>query len=75
MGDEGMVVGGGGLEGYFGEQGPPAGIQECFEGFHRGCVDYLGWQFVTKWDSVNGEGQLATVRTTSLLVELVGMAA
>ncbi len=28
------VVGGGGLDGYFGEQGLPAGIQECLERFH-----------------------------------------
>ncbi len=31
---------------YFGEQGLPAGIQECLERFHRGCVDYLSQQFV-----------------------------
>ncbi len=42
------VVGGGGLAGYFGEQGLPAGIQECLERFHRGCVDYLSRQFVPK---------------------------
>ncbi len=35
------VVGGGGLDGYFGEQGQPLGIQESLEGFHQGCVDYL----------------------------------
>ncbi len=28
------VVGGGGLDGYFGEQGLPPGIQECLERFH-----------------------------------------
>ncbi len=39
-------MGGGGLDGYLGEQGLPVGIQECLEGFHRGCVDYLSWQFV-----------------------------
>ncbi len=33
------VVGGGGLDGYFGEQGLPVGIQECLERFYRGCVD------------------------------------
>ncbi len=32
------VVEGGGLDGYFGEQGLPAGIQECLERFHRRCV-------------------------------------
>ncbi len=42
------VLGGGGLEGYFGEQGLSVGIQKCLEKFHRGCVDYLSWQFVTK---------------------------
>ncbi len=36
-----FVVGGGGLYGYFGEQGLPVGVQECLEGFHRGCDDYL----------------------------------
>ncbi len=49
------VVAGGGLDGYFWEQGP-VGIQECLERFHRGCVDYLSRQFVLKWDSSNGEG-------------------
>ncbi len=66
---------GGGLDGYFGEQGLPVGIQESLERFHRGCVDYLSRQFVPKWDSQNCEGQLVTVRTASLLVELVGVAA
>ncbi len=28
------VVRGGGLDGYFGEQGLPVGIQECLERFH-----------------------------------------
>ncbi len=64
------VVRGGGLDGYFGEQGLPAGIKECLERFHRRCVDYLSRQFVPKWDSANGESELATVRTASLLVEL-----
>ncbi len=64
------VVEGGGLDGYFGEQGLPAGIQECLERFHRRCVDYLSRQFVPKWDCPNGE--LATARTASLLVELEG---
>ncbi len=68
------VVGGGGLDGYFGEQGLPVGIQECRERFHRRCVDYLSRQFVPKWDSPNGEGELATARTASLLVKLVGVA-
>ncbi len=63
-------VGGGGLDGCFGEQGLPAGIQECLERFHLGYVDYLSRQFVPKWDSSNGEGQLATTRTASLLMEL-----
>ncbi len=67
-------MGGGGLDGYFGEQGLPVGIQECLERFHRGCVAYLSRQFVPKWDNPNGEGELATMCTTFLLVELVGMA-
>ncbi len=68
------VVGGGGLDAYFGEQGLPVGLQQCLERFHRGCVDYLSRQFVPKLDSPNCEGELATVRTASLLVELVGVA-
>ncbi len=60
------VVRGGGLDGYFGEQGLPVGIQEC--------VDYLSRQFVPKWDSPNCEGELAAARTASLLAELVGVA-
>ncbi len=35
------VVRGGRLDGYFGEQGLPVGIQDGLEIFHRGCVDYL----------------------------------
>ncbi len=62
-----------GLDGYFGEQGLPAGIQECLERFHRRCVDYLSRQFVPKLDCPNGEGELATARTASLLVELGGL--
>ncbi len=65
------VVEGGGLDGYFGEQRLPVGIQECLERFHRGYVDYLSRQFVPEWDSPSGEGVLATARTASLLVELV----
>ncbi len=57
------VVGGGGLDEYFGEQGLPADIQECLERF-------LSRQFVPKWDCPSGEGELATARTASLLVEL-----
>ncbi len=68
-------MGGGGLDGHFAEQGLPAGIQERLERFHRGCADYLSWQFVQKWDSPNGEGDLATARTSSLLVELECVAA
>ncbi len=64
------VVRGGGLDGYFGEQGLAVGTQECLEPcLHRGCVDYLGRQFVPKWDSPNGEGELVTARTTSLLLD------
>ncbi len=37
--------GGGGLDGYFGEQGLPVGIQECLGRFHRGCFDYLHLKF------------------------------
>ncbi len=68
-------MGGGGLDWYFGEQGLPAGIQECLERFHRRCVDYLSRQFVLTWDSPNSEGELATARTASLLVELECVAA
>ncbi len=67
-------MGGGGSHGYFGEQGLPVGLQERLERFHRGCVDYFSRQFVPKLDSPNCEGELATVRTASLLVELVGVA-
>ncbi len=66
---------GGGLDGYFGEQGSSVVIQECLERFHRRCVDYLSRQFVPKWNSPNGEGDLARARTASLLVELVGVTA
>ncbi len=68
-------MGGGGLDGYLGEQGLPVGIQECLERFRRGCVDYPSRQLVPEWDSPNGEGELATARTASLLVELECVAA
>ncbi len=51
------------------------GFQECLEGFQGRCVDFLSWQFVPKWDSPNYEGELATARKVSLLLELAGMAA
>ncbi len=69
------VVGGDGLDEYFGEQRLPEGIHKRLERFHRGCVNYLSRQFVPKWDSPNCEGELATAPTTSLLMELVGVAA
>ncbi len=61
-------MGGGGLDEHFGEQ-------ECVERTHRGCVDYLSRQFVPIRDSPNGEGELATASTASLLVELECVAA
>ncbi len=69
------MVRGGGLDEYFGKQGLPVGIQEYLERFLRRCVDYLSQQFVPNWDSPNGEGELATARTASLLVELECVAA
>ncbi len=69
------VVRGGELDGCFGEQGLTVGIYECLEGFHRGCVHYLSGQFVPKWDSLNGEGELVMARTPSLLGELLRVAA
>ncbi len=68
-------MGGGGLDGYFGEQGLPKGIHQYLDRFHRGCVDYLSRRFVPKWDSPNCEGELATARTALLFAELVGVAA
>ncbi len=62
------VVGGRELGGCCGEQGLPVGIQESLEG----CVVHRKRQFVPKWDSRNGEGELATA---SLLVKLVYAAA
>ncbi len=37
--------------------------------------DAFSRQFVPKWDCPNGEGELATARTASLLVELECVAA
>ncbi len=70
---EGM--GGGGLYRCFVEQELPVGVQECIRGFHRGFVDYLSRKFVPTWDSQKCEGEFATAGTTSLLVELINMAA
>ncbi len=69
------VVTGGGLDGDFEEQGLSVGIQKCLERFHRGDVDYLSQQFVPKWGRPNCEGEMASTRKASLLVELVGVAA
>ncbi len=69
-----MKVGKGKRRIYFEKQGLPVGIQECLERFHRGCVDHLSRQFVPGWDSLNGESELATAGTTTLLVELIGVA-
>ncbi len=63
-----------GLNGYFMKQVLPVGVQEFLEGFHRLCVHYLSRWFIPKWDSPNAESVLATVGTTSLLVELIGVA-
>ncbi len=64
---------GGGLYGFFGEQGLPVGVQE-FK-VHKGRVDYLSRQFVPELYSPNGESVLANSGRTSLLVELIGVAA
>ncbi len=69
------VVGGGGLYRSFGEQGPPVGVQECLDGFHRLCVDYLSRQLVPNWESPNGERELTTAGTTALLMELISVVA
>ncbi len=66
---------GGGLDGYFGEQGLPVDTQECPERFHRGGVDHLSRKFAPKWDIPNCEVELATACTASLLVEIVGVGA
>ncbi len=65
------VVRGGGLDGYFGGQGLPVGIQD----FSEEALNISAGSFFPKWDSPNCEGELATARTASLLVELVGVAA
>ncbi len=67
------VVGEGGLYGYFGEQGLPMDVQERSKGFHRRCVDFLGRQFVSEWNSPNGESVLAAVGITAMLVERIGI--
>ncbi len=51
------------------------GKRDCQWASMRLTEDYLSRQFVTKWDSPNGERELATARTTSLLVELLGVPA
>ncbi len=63
-------MGGGGLYGYFKEQGLPIGVQECLEGFHQRCADHLSRFFIPKWASLNAESILAMAVTTSLLVKL-----
>ncbi len=68
------VVGGVGLNGHFSEQGLPMGVQDCLEGFHQVYVDHLSGEFVPKWYSPKAESVLATAGTTSILVELIGVA-
>ncbi len=64
------VVGGGGLDGYFGEQGLPAGIQDVLEDFTEDALTISAGSLFQ-----NCEGDLATARTASLLVAHVGVAA
>ncbi len=54
------------------EQGLPAGVQKCLEGFHRRCVDNLSRQFVLESDILDAESVLGTAGTTFLKVELIG---
>ncbi len=63
-----------GLYWYFWTQGLSVGMQECLERFHRGCVDYLNRQVISKSDSPNCEREFATTGTKSRLVEHVGVA-
>ncbi len=70
-----LVVGGGGLYGYFREQELPVGVQECPEGFRRQCVDHLSRQIIPDWDSPDAESVLTTAGAASLLVGLIGVAA
>ncbi len=58
-----------------GNRGPAVDVQKCLEGFHRRCIGYVSRQFVPKWDSPNTESILATVGTTSLLMEPIGVCA
>ncbi len=69
------AVEGGGLYGYFREQGLAVGVQECLEGFHQQNSGYFSQYFVPKWDSPNAESVLATAGTSFLLVEFIGVAA
>ncbi len=55
------------------EMGPPVGVQKCFEEFTRRCIDYLGRQYIPKFNNTNAESVLTTVGITPLLVELIGM--
>ncbi len=57
------------------EQGLAVGVQGCLEGFHQQNSGYFSQYFVPKWDSPNAECVLAAAGTTSLLVELIGVAA
>ncbi len=69
------VVGGGELNGHFREVRLSVGIHVCLERLTEDALTISACRFVTKWDSLNGERELATACTTSLLVELVGVAA
>ncbi len=55
------------------EQGLPAGVQKCLEGFHRRCIGHLNRQFVPESDSLDAENVLGTAGTTSLMLELIDM--
>ncbi len=64
-----LGVRGGGLNGYFGEQGLPAGTQKCLERIRCGALTFSGGGLFG-----NGTARFVKVLTTSLLMELVGVA-
>ncbi len=47
-----------------------SGNRDCQRASRSALKDFTEDAFVPEWDSPNGEGELATARTASLLVEL-----
>ncbi len=71
----GWVVGGGVLDGTSENRDWQCASRSVFKDFTEDALTFSAGSLLQKWDSPNHEDELATARTASLLVELVGVVA